>query len=209
MYLDQRRDWDFNPVMKSERIDVDINVTASVLEVGNTIVETYCVNGRPWTSFVKTFDDVRPLLLFWLQAPVARDYVAELLRYGVTITPTWVNLYTPSLRIKMADGSILVPRDGSRLYAKTPTGIACGFGEVELNGKVIFMPVYGEDTYSPGIQGCSPGEEIHLYLVTDDQPGEIQLYSNPPLLWTANGARIEIPLMQTTPVTLIEKSDGQ
>lgn len=209
MYLDGRGNFDFNPTLPSGRIDVDINIQASVLEVGNTIVETYVVNGRPWPAFVKTFDDIRPLLLHWMQSPIARAYVAELLRYGIMPTQSWVNLYSTKLLIKGADGQVSTPADGSKLYAKTPAGIACGYGEVELGGKVKFMPVYSEDSYSPGIQGCMPGEEIHLYLATDGQPGEQRLYSTMPLIWRANGDRIEIPLVQTTPVTLIEKSAGQ
>ncbi len=205
MYLDGRGNFDFSPTMPTGRVEVDINIKASVLEVGNTIVETYCVNGRPWPAFVKTFDDIRPLLLHWMQSPIARAYVAELLRYGIQMTPQWVNLYSTKLLIKGADGQVSTPADGSKLYAKTPAGIACGYGEVELGGKVIFMPIYAEDGFTPGIQGCTPGEEIHLYIATEGSPGEQRLYTNTPIIWTSFGARIEIPLLQVTPFVKVEK----
>lgn len=210
MYGIPGQNFDFHPEMRSERILVDIKLEqVPVLEVGNTIVETYCANGTPWTSFVKTFDDPRPLVTYWMSLPGMQAYIAELLHYGVVITQTWVSLWCSKFQIKTEDETVIAPPDGTKLIARTAAGISCGYGVLEVNGKVRFMPVYGNsDLWRPGVDGANPGEEIHLFMATEGQPGEVRLYSEQRLIWTGNGARIEIPVMSIVPRIEVDKSSS-
>ncbi len=207
MYGMMGQNFDFNPVMPSGRVAVDIHLEGvSVLEVGNTIVETYCANGMPWTSFVKTFDDPRPLVTYWMSLPGMQAYIAELLHYGVVITQTWVSLWCSKFQIKEENGNLIPTPDGTKLIARTPAGITCGYGQLEVGGKVRFMPVYGNsDPWRPGVDGANPGEEITLWIATEGNPGLVRLYSEQRLVWTGNGARIEIPVMSPVPRVAVEK----
>ncbi|MGB5105555.1 MAG: hypothetical protein WBP42_02465 [Candidatus Zixiibacteriota bacterium] len=200
------QNFDFHPEMRSERVAVDIHLFGvEVLEVGNTIVETYCANGMPWIAFVKTFDDPRPLVTYWMSLPGMRDFIAEMLHYGVVPTQTWVNLWTSKFVIADSDGALSTPSDGTKIIARSHAGISCGYGQLEVNGKVRFLPVYGDDPYRPGGEGCLPGEEIHLFIALAGVSSEMRLYSQTPIIWTGNGARIEIPVMTLTPRVAVEK----
>lgn len=206
MYPMIKDTFDFNPAFSGDRSElVEIQPRVMVPRVGNCVIETYSMNGR-WFGFSKVHSDLRAMAAAWMVFPWLREFFAEMFRYGVKPTPTAVYCGSYQLKIKNGD-EVTTPAAGTKLLAKNPRGVYCGFGEVEQGGLLKFMPVYGEDPYTPGIEGCAPGEEFTLYMAISFSTGEIRLHTETPLTWTGNGASIVLPLLslQEFGKVLVEK----
>lgn len=160
---------------------------------GATIVDGIFYNGVQFmgvSGYARTPEEV---VLKYMTSPSVRDYVAGTLRWGVTPTNTWVNIYDDTLKVTNWLGSFVPVKAGTVITVKTGDGFTCGYGKVGVGGKLIFLPVYGKDQYSSlSGGGPLPGENIYVYLGGVEPLVPI---SGIEIIWTSNGDRIKLPDM--------------
>ncbi|MDD5426109.1 MAG: CARDB domain-containing protein [candidate division Zixibacteria bacterium] len=102
---------------------------------------------------------------------------------GQQVHPTneWISLYCDFVQI---DNSL--PVQGSLIQAFDPDEVLCGEDTVRTKGSFGFMPVYRDDIYSDEDEGAEPGDTISFRI------NSTPVITNPPVIWTENGARIEV-----------------
>ena len=113
------------------------------------------------------------------------------------IKPTnqWINVYCGAPQL---NGEPLMPGDTIRAY--DPDGVLCGMDVVRNDGKYGLMPIYHDDMYSEDIdEGCETGDTVQFTI-----NGE-EVYTDPFVIWTANGDNFETCLFSTCRVLQLEQ----
>jgi len=117
---------------------------------------------------------------------------------GVTPTDRWINIYCGN---PMLDGVPLAPGDVIRAY--DPDSILCGMGTVGVDGSYGMILIYADDVYTPGVdEGADPGDVITLTI-----NGE-EVFADPELIWTENGAIIELCMFTRETCLLFDLGPG-
>ncbi len=111
------------------------------------------------------------------------------------ITPTfeWILLYCDSPTL---DGEPLNP--GDTIFAYDADGILCGVDTVRFDGLYGFMPVYIDDPFSPEDEGAMPGDTLSFAI------NSMPVLTETPVVWIANGDRIELCSFLSVPVDEFE-----
>lgn len=108
-------------------------------------------------------------------------------------TPTWLGVYGKVTYL----GAPVEKGDEVRAY--TPEGILVGKFVIEKasTDEYGFMPVYGDDPYSPAKDGAATGDAIRfvLFRVSDGKEHAVTHQSVPGLLWKASGEETRLDLM--------------
>jgi len=105
----------------------------------------------------------------------------------VTPTPEWVNFYCPFstyLGDALPVGSVI------DAFAE---GVHCGSFAVSEPGKYGFLLVYGDDPYTPEIDGAGQGDLIRFYV------NGVEAIPSVPAFWTSKGDVYEVCLEAATP----------
>lgn len=98
----------------------------------------------------------------------------------VVPTDQWISIYCDAPTFH---GSPL--HEGDIIAAFDPQGVLCGMEQVRADGSFGFMPIYRDDQFSTEDEGATPGDLIHFTI--NGQPA----FTNPPVIWTAMGDRIQ------------------
>ena len=131
----------------------------------------------------------RPLLNFPTRVflPIASGGLANRPQIvpGVKSTNQWINVYSLNSTV---DGRPLPA--GARVTAVGEDGRKLGEVRVQQAGWYGVLAVYGDDPYTPEVDGARPGERLHFLI--DDQPAVIVDGDEP--VWTGNGDLLRIDL---------------
>jgi hypothetical protein len=97
-------------------------------------------------------------------------------------TNEWINVYCA---VPMLNDVPLAPGDVIKAY--DPDGVLCGIDVVRADGTFGFMPIYRDDVWSPALdEGAEPGDLISFMI------NDAEVFTNPEVYWTANGASFEV-----------------
>jgi hypothetical protein len=115
------------------------------------------------------------------------------------IIPTneWIDVYCAGPEL---NGVPLAP--GDEIAAYDPDGVLCGIDTVRPDGNFGFMPIYRDDIYSPIDEGAEPGDTIRFKI-----NGE-EVFTDPPVIWTASGDQIEVCFFTTERCLQIDLTAG-
>lgn len=117
----------------------------------------------------------------------ATEYVAVTLRVleaQNVIHPTdqWINLYCAHATIDGVPMSL-----GGMIDVLDPDGVLCGRILTDIEGGYGFIPVYRDDSTSYDLdEGAVPGDTLRF------RSGGDFIYPLQPVIWTANGDRVEV-----------------
>jgi len=103
------------------------------------------------------------------------------------VTRVWNNIYSPKLTL---DGEAV--SSGTLVKAVGSDGKLLGTGTVEEDGKFGFMPVYGDDPITEGIEGIADGGEF--YLMVGDTKTENRF------IWSQNMVITEITSLKSADI---------
>ena len=108
-------------------------------------------------------------------------------------TPTWLGVYGKVTYL----GAPVEKGDEVRAY--TPEGFLVGKFVIEKasTDEYGFMPIYGDDPYTPAKDGAATGDVIKfvLFRVSDGKEHAVTYQSVPGLLWAASGEETRLDLM--------------
>jgi hypothetical protein len=117
---------------------------------------------------------------------------------GVTPTDQWIHIYCAEPTL---DGVPLVPGDVIRAY--DPDSVLCGIGTVGVDGSYGMIFIYADDVYTPNVdEGADPGDVITLTI------NEEEVFVDPELIWTENGAVIELCMFTRETCLLFDLGPG-
>ncbi len=126
-------------------------------------------------------------ILFCMFLPVAA-FSADLVP-----TPTWLGVYGKVTYL----GAPVEKGDEVRAY--TPEGILVGKFAIEkaTTDEYGFMPIYGDDPYTPAKDGAATGDAVRfvLFRVSDGKEHTVTYQGVPGLLWKASGEETRVDLM--------------
>lgn len=112
---------------------------------------------------------------------------------GLVPTPTWLGVYGKVTYL----GAPVEKGDEVRAY--TPEGFLVGKFVIEKasTDEYGFMPIYGDDPYTPAKDGAATGDAIKfvLFRVSDGKEHAVTYQSVPDLLWKASGEETRLDLM--------------
>ncbi len=108
-------------------------------------------------------------------------------------TPTWLGVYGKVTYL----GAPVEKGDEVRAY--TPEGILVGKFVIEkaTTDEYGFMPIYGDDPYTPAKDGAATGDAIRFVLFrhSDGKEHPITHQSIPNLLWQSSGEETRLDVM--------------
>ena len=128
------------------------------------------------------------LTAFWIIALfIVYLYIPSLFAQEVIVTPAWLDFYGAALDVQSQNVVA-----GTLVQAYDPDGVLCGEFVVETSGEYGFMPVYGDDPLTTGIdEGASEGDPIHFEI--NSEPASIVGAEAP--IWTTNTEKMNVDIM--------------
>jgi PKD repeat protein len=102
-------------------------------------------------------------------------------QYHITPTDQWIDVYCgqPTL-----NGQPLAP--GTVITAYDPNGVLCGMSMVRADGSFGFMPIYGDDIFTPQDEGAQQGDVIKFRV------NGAEVFTASPVIWGGRGQRTEV-----------------